>query len=466
MKGLKGYSMTAKLLVALVSAAALLFAGGIVLRNARSTQAGAPSGVGDPRRVISDLRTQLAASRREAAEANHLLQLRREKAGPDTTRVQANQQLLRDTGFKLVDAVLPAGDELGAPEGRFLRFDLAVKICKGTPGCKGFTFPSANATSSSVPTGSVQAYFKSAVRAASGVKGWRSVVVDDSPSEDQLPIDPGYPLYLKYKNFISADYDVEGVAKHGFTDKLRALWPEFDQVPDETTEALFPDLRVVYPDPGENTLLLSVAPRVYFFPGVIDEETAEAIQNQSRESLHRSLIAPGTKDKNHSGVNDVRTSQGTWLSDSSGPAKVLRIRLAKLIGVEPRRFELLQILRYQHTQKYGSHVDYFHPRGYGPRTSNRMATIITFLSNVTDGGESNFPAAHGSKRDQVDCRRGLRVQPVIGNSVVFYSMRPDMNFDPFSLHGGCPVGEGQEKWVAVQWVDIPTPQGMPPESRM
>ncbi|KAJ9465671.1 hypothetical protein DIPPA_02204 [Diplonema papillatum] len=92
MKGLKGYSMTAKLLVALVSAAALLFAGGIVLRNARSTQAGAPSGVGDPRRVISD-----------------------------TTRAQANQQLLRDTGFKLVDAVLPAGDELGAPEGRFPR---------------------------------------------------------------------------------------------------------------------------------------------------------------------------------------------------------------------------------------------------------------------------------------------------------------------------------------------------------
>ncbi|CAM9684953.1 unnamed protein product [Discosporangium mesarthrocarpum] len=34
---------------------------------------------------------------------------------------------------------------------------------------------------------------------------------------------------------------------------------------------------------------------------------------------------------------------------------------------------------------------------------------------------------------------------------MFYSMRPDGQFDDFSLHGACPVTSGR-KWAANKWV--------------
>merc|ERR1712196_386149 len=46
---------------------------------------------------------------------------------------------------------------------------------------------------------------------------------------------------------------------------------------------------------------------------------------------------------------------------------------------------------------------------------------------------------------------GLKVRPRKGQALVFYSLKPDGNFDPQSLHGGCPVVKG-EKWVATKWI--------------
>mmetsp|Transcript_22672 Transcript_22672/g.66008 ORF Transcript_22672/g.66008 Transcript_22672/m.66008 type:complete len:106 (+) Transcript_22672:1212-1529(+) len=86
---------------------------------------------------------------------------------------------------------------------------------------------------------------------------------------------------------------------------------------------------------------------------------------------------------------------------------------------------------------------------------NRLATVFWYMSNVTSGGETNFPRAHGGAdlpNTKQNCgSRGLSVAPEEGKVIIFYSLKPDGSGDRFSLHSACPVREGA-KWAANKWV--------------
>ena len=117
-------------------------------------------------------------------------------------------------------------------------------------------------------------------------------------------------------------------------------------------------------------------------------------------------------------------------------------------------------------KQYDSHWDYFDPALYrgtamerkirGGR--NRVATLFWYMSNVTEGGWTYFPRS-GRKptprsfalKKISDCDHGLKVEPQKGAVILFYSMTPDGEVDPYSLHGACPVGEGNLKWGANIW---------------
>jgi prolyl 4-hydroxylase len=45
------------------------------------------------------------------------------------------------------------------------------------------------------------------------------------------------------------------------------------------------------------------------------------------------------------------------------------------------------------------------------------------------------------------------VKAVKGDAVLFFSLNPDGSTDPRSLHGSCPVIEG-EKWSAPKWIHV------------
>lgn len=40
-----------------------------------------------------------------------------------------------------------------------------------------------------------------------------------------------------------------------------------------------------------------------------------------------------------------------------------------------------------------------------------------------------------------------------GDALLFFSLHPDATTDPLSLHGSCPVIEG-EKWSATKWIHV------------
>lgn len=53
--------------------------------------------------------------------------------------------------------------------------------------------------------------------------------------------------------------------------------------------------------------------------------------------------------------------------------------------------EPIQMLRYEHGQKYERHFDCIHDKGNQKVPAQRIATVLMYLSNVEKGGETIFP---------------------------------------------------------------------------
>ncbi|KAF1774283.1 Prolyl 4-hydroxylase, alpha subunit [Phytophthora cactorum] len=163
-------------------------------------------------------------------------------------------------------------------------------------------------------------------------------------------------------------------------------------------------------------------------------------------------------------ATDWRTSTTYWLDSSSHPAvQDIDKRTADLVKVPISHQESVQVLRYEPTQHYDQHLDYFsverHRNSpdvlkrieYGYK--NRMITVFWYMSDVAKGGHTNFARSGGLPRPphNKDCSQGISVAPKKRKVVVFYSMLPNGEEDPTSLHAGCPVEEGIKlsgnKWV-------------------
>ena len=114
----------------------------------------------------------------------------------------------------------------------------------------------------------------------------------------------------------------------------------------------------------------------------------------------------------------------------------------------------MQVLRYEHMQKYAAHNDYF-PFEYLSEKDGRQrtATILFYLTDVEKGGETHFPVGRPLK-DYVGrhneelihfsfCARRsasfgtyspAAVRPKRGDALLFYSMDPSNQLvDPVSI---------------------------------
>eukprot|EP00899_Mesostigma_viride_P000751 jgi/Mesvir1/10677/Mv13768-RA.1 len=159
--------------------------------------------------------------------------------------------------------------------------------------------------------------------------------------------------------------------------------------------------------------------------------------------------------------DSVRTSSGAFLARGQDPV-VVRIekRIADVTHIPAENGEGLHVLRYQSTQKYDAHFDYFHDPKNVQNGGNRLATVLMYLTDVEEGGETLFPSARGFDRklverdDLSECAKGgLAVKPKKGDALLFYSLKFNGDKDLSSLHAGCPVIRG-EKWSATKWIHI------------
>lgn len=208
---------------------------------------------------------------------------------------------------------------------------------------------------------------------------------------------------------------------------------------------------------------LSLIPLVLSIKGFLSEEECDYIAKKAEPTLKYSGVSLKDADVGKAASN-WRTSQSTFLAAQGDPVLMeIEHRTASLTRVPRNHQEYVQVLRYGHTEKYDSHHDYFDPEHYmsDPNTlkliehgkKNRFATVFWYLTDVEDGGHTIFPRAGGRRElSYTDCSSGLKVKPQKGKVIIFYSLDASGAMDPSSLHGACPVGEGNVKWAANKWI--------------
>ncbi len=192
-----------------------------------------------------------------------------------------------------------------------------------------------------------------------------------------------------------------------------------------------------------NVLLTIDQPRIILFGNVISKEECEQLIELSKPKLHRSTTVENVSGKAEHHKN--RTSYGTFFQINETPL-IERIdrRVSELMQLPVLNGEGLQILHYQIGGEYKPHFDYFSPKATGSRLhlahgGQRVATLILYLNNVEEGGETIFPEIN------------LKIIPAQGNAVYFAYTNSKNQVDPLTLHGGCPVLKG-EKYIATKWM--------------
>jgi prolyl 4-hydroxylase len=186
------------------------------------------------------------------------------------------------------------------------------------------------------------------------------------------------------------------------------------------------------------------SPRVLYVRNFLSDAECDELIALAMPTFKRSTVAAGRDNQMKDSVNDVRTSSGAWLSryDTHESVKAFTRRVSLLSGVPTSHGEDIQILQYEIGQRYEPHSDYFEPNIYKKYLENggqRVATVLCFLNDVEEGGETAFPGVK------------LEVKPKKGSAILWYNVTPDGQLDSKSMHGGMPVKKGI-KYVAVQWM--------------
>lgn len=159
--------------------------------------------------------------------------------------------------------------------------------------------------------------------------------------------------------------------------------------------------------------------------------------------LQRSTVHDGKTSK----VDHVRTSHQAWLSLSETDPTVqtaiqkLYANASKWTGVyDPELFEQIQVVRYESTQEYRPHYDACVKHCAKDTQIFRRATLLVYLTDDFDGGETYFP------------RLDLRVRQPKGYGLLFFNVDQDTGEElDMSEHGGLPVLRGV-KWVCNVWI--------------
>lgn len=205
--------------------------------------------------------------------------------------------------------------------------------------------------------------------------------------------------------------------------------------------------------------VISWEPRAFVYHNFLTDEECDYLIDLAKPSMKKSTVVDSETGKSRD--SRVRTSFGTFLA--RGRDKTIRNiekRIADFTFIPADHGEGLQILHYEVGQKYEPHYDYFLDDFNTVNGGQRMATLLMYLSDVEEGGETVFPAAKGNIssvpwwNELSDCgKKGLSVKAKRGDALLFWSMKPDATLDSSSLHGGCPVIKGN-KWSSTKWMRV------------
>ncbi|MBD7985753.1 2OG-Fe(II) oxygenase [Sporosarcina sp. Sa2YVA2] len=173
-------------------------------------------------------------------------------------------------------------------------------------------------------------------------------------------------------------------------------------------------------------------PLIVVLGNVLSDEECEELIRLSTDKMKRSKIGTTREE------NALRTSSSMFIEESENLIVAgIEKRIAAVMNIPIEHGEGLQILQYTPGQQYKAHHDFF--SSSSAVANNRISTLVMYLNEVEQGGETFFPHLNFS------------VTPRKGMAVYFEYFYNDQTLNDFTLHGGAPVEIG-EKWVATQWM--------------
>ena len=241
--------------------------------------------------------------------------------------------------------------------------------------------------------------------------------------------------------------------------------------------------------------VISLNPRVFDIFNFFDKsESDDLVTRALAETSPSHRIKRSTTGTGENTVFAKRTSENGFDTHGMTAIKVKK-RCMTLLGFDEYmegHTDGLQVLRYNKTTAYVPHMDYMedpskkelYDYDSAKKGGNRFATILLYMSDMAEGagGETVFSEAYsddvpeGERKDLntalkelrasggaaglkkgsweetmvAKCRSRLAIRPHSARAVLFYSQFPNGKEDPMSMHGGCPVLDG-EKWAANLW---------------
>ncbi|MFI8684951.1 2OG-Fe(II) oxygenase [Rossellomorea sp. NPDC077527] len=173
-------------------------------------------------------------------------------------------------------------------------------------------------------------------------------------------------------------------------------------------------------------------PLIVVLGNVLSHEECDELIQLSKDRVERSKIG------NTRTVDGLRTSSSVFLEESHDVVTRIEKRVSQIMNIPVEHGEGLQILNYKPGQEYKAHFDFFSASAR-PVKNPRISTLVMYLNDVEEGGETYFP------------KLGLSVSPQKGMAVYFEYFYDNQELNDLTLHGGAPVVIG-DKWAATQWM--------------
>ncbi|PFG07515.1 prolyl 4-hydroxylase [Bacillus sp. es.034] len=173
-------------------------------------------------------------------------------------------------------------------------------------------------------------------------------------------------------------------------------------------------------------------PLIVVLGNVLSHEECDELIQLSKDRVERSKIG------NTRTVDGLRTSSSVFLEESHDVVTRVEKRVSQIMNIPVEHGEGLQILNYKPGQEYKAHFDFFSASSR-PVKNPRISTLVMYLNDVEEGGETYFP------------KLNLSVSPQKGMAVYFEYFYDNQELNDLTLHGGAPVVIG-DKWAATQWM--------------
>lgn len=215
----------------------------------------------------------------------------------------------------------------------------------------------------------------------------------------------------------------------------------------------FRDVQRIVPNAKVNYIWKE--PLVVYFDDVLSEEELNLIVDFATPRFKKSMVVgkDGTAQEDTS-----RTSDTAWLYTSDSPKiEAIVQKVASLAGFTAAHSEPIGVNRYRSSQYFNPHFDFLqedqlHAPGEFVRCQ-RASTILIYLSDVEEGGESVF-VRKGDIDGRFDYDENnpdhLAVKPKRGRVLIWYDMHPyTEEVDHRTLHGGSPVKQGTKLAATV-----------------